>query len=31
MEIKFADRMDSFKEGIFTTLANIKKRKVKRE
>ncbi len=25
MEIKFADRMDSFKEGIFTTLAVIKK------
>ena len=28
MEIKFADRMDSFKEGIFTTLANIKKQKI---
>lgn len=29
MEIKFADRMDSFKEGIFTTLANIKKERLK--
>ncbi|MCJ7857050.1 aminotransferase class I/II-fold pyridoxal phosphate-dependent enzyme [Lachnospiraceae bacterium NSJ-143] len=29
MELKFADRMDSFKEGIFTTLANIKKERIK--
>ncbi|HCT64831.1 MAG TPA: LL-diaminopimelate aminotransferase [Lachnospiraceae bacterium] len=28
MEIKFADRMDSFKEGIFTTLAAIKKERM---
>lgn len=29
MELKFADRMDLFKEGIFTTLANIKKERIK--
>ena len=29
MELKFADRMDVFKEGIFTTLANIKKERIK--
>ena len=28
MEIKFADRMESFKEGIFTTLANIKRKRI---
>ena len=29
MEIKFADRMDNIKEGIFTTLANLKKDRLK--
>ncbi|MCI1958248.1 MAG: aminotransferase class I/II-fold pyridoxal phosphate-dependent enzyme [Clostridia bacterium] len=28
MEFKFADRMDNFQEGIFTTLANIKKKRI---
>lgn len=28
MEFKFADRMDNFQEGIFTTLANIKKKRL---
>ncbi|MGL4790362.1 MAG: aminotransferase class I/II-fold pyridoxal phosphate-dependent enzyme, partial [Anaerotignaceae bacterium] len=28
MEIKFAKRMDSFEEGIFTTLATIKKERI---
>ena len=29
MEIQFADRMQLFKEGIFTTLNNIKKQRMK--
>ncbi len=29
MDLKFADRMESFKEGIFTTLANIKAERLK--
>ena len=29
LEIKFADRMDNIKEGIFTTLANLKKDRLK--
>ena len=29
MEFKFADRMSKIEEGIFTTLANIKKERYK--
>ena len=29
MEFVFADRMNKFGEGIFTTLANIKKERIK--